>query len=215
MIDLKELNKEQLAALEAQLEAKKKAENEKRIQDLAALETLENDVLTELFPEAQQLSNAIVTFKRKCLDKLEPLVRMKIDYGKAAPEQESYSFKKTDNSVKSVIRYNRTTRYDDGVQAAVSYSKEWLQNQVENEKTKQLVSIIDDFLSRDEKGNYSPSKLLLFVKKAEEIGAELLLKAADAIKQSIYEDMTSISVLFSHKDDMGVERKLPLSATKA
>lgn len=214
-ISLDSLSPEQLAQLETQLQAKQKAEHEQKQKDLEALEVLENDAITELFKEAQPLSSTIASFKRKCLDKLEPLIQMKVNHGKAATEQEQYTFVSRDKKIRGVIRYNKTTRYDDGVQAAIGYAKEWMRDQIADEKSKRLVNLIDGLLSKDQKGNYSPSNLLRFVKEAKEMNEPLIVKAADAIEQSIYEDMTSISVLFAYKDDLGVERKLPLSATKA
>lgn len=214
-ISLDKLSPEAIAQLEEQLKAKQKAEHEQKQKDLDALETLENDAITELFNEAKPLSSTIASFKRKCLDKLEPLIDMKVTHGKAAIEQEQYTFVSKDKKVRGVIRYNKTTRYDDGVQAAIGYAKEWMRDQIADEKSKRLVNLIDGLLSKDQKGNYSPANLLRFVKEAKEMNEPLIVKAADAIEQSIYEDMTSISVLFSYKDDLGVERKLPLSATKA
>lgn len=214
-LDINKLSVDQLAVLEAQLKAKQQAEKEQKQRDKEALETMENDVISELFREAQPLSNSITSFKRKCLDKLEPLVRMKIDHGKAAQGQEQYTFVSKDKKIRGVIRYNSTARYDDGIQAAIGYAKQWMESQITDEKTKHLVNLIDGLLSKDQKGNYSPANLLRFVKEAKEMNEPLILQAAEAIEESIYEDMTSVSVLFAFKDDLGIERKLPLSTTKA
>lgn len=214
-IDLNALSADQLKELEDQLKAKQKKELEQKQKDLETLETLESDAIIELFNKAKPLSNTIIEFKRDFLEALEPLIQMKITLGKAASDQEQYTFNSKDKKVRGVIRYNKTTRYDDGIQAAISYAKEWLQEQVNDDKAKRLVGLIDGLLSKDNKGNYSPANLLKFVKEAEEINEPLILQAAEAIKKSIYEDMTSISVLFDYKDESGVERRLPLSATKA
>ena len=52
-IDIDSMSSEQLAQLEAQLEAKKKAEKEKRMNDLKALDQLEDETVRELVKEAQ------------------------------------------------------------------------------------------------------------------------------------------------------------------
>ncbi len=95
--------------------------------------------ITELFDKAKPLSNKIIEFKRDFLEALEPLIQMKVSLGKAAADQEQYTFNSKNRQIRGVIRYNKTTRYDDGVQAAISYAKEWLQEQVEGEKEKRLV----------------------------------------------------------------------------
>lgn len=214
-IDLSKLSKEQLNAVLLQAEAIRKQENEKRQQDAEALVTLENDIIQEMYADARPISNAIVSFKQKYIGKLQPLIAMKVEHNKARADQETYSFKTIDNRIKTKLRNNRTNRYDDGIQAGIGYAKEWLTAQVDGAKSQQLISIIDDLLAKDNAGNYSPENLMKFVKKAEECGDELLLKASQSIKESIYEEMTSISLLMFEKDDLGIERSIPLSATKA
>lgn len=214
-IDLSKLSKEQLDAVLLQAEAIRKQENEKRQQDAEALVTLENDIILEMYADARPISNAIVSFKQKYIGKLQPLIAMKVEHNKARADQETYSFKTINNRIKTKLRNNRTNRYDDGIQAGIGYAKEWLTAQVDGAKSQQLISIIDDLLAKDNAGNYSPENLMKFVKKAEECGDELLLKASQSIKESIYEEMTSISLLMFEKDDLGIERSIPLSATKA
>lgn len=214
-IDLSKLNSEQLNNVLLQAEALKRQAKEKRERDEQALADLENELVIEMFGEARKISNAIVEFKQKWIDKLRPLIDEKVKYDKAKPEQESYTFKTTDAELKVRMRNNRRIRYDDGIQAGIGFAKEWMQKQVDGEKSKRLISIIDDLLAKDQKGNYSPDNLIKFIKKAEEDGDELLLKASECIKKSIYEEQTSVSLLLFEKDDKGFERPLPLSATKA
>lgn len=214
-IDIDSMSSEQLAQLEAQLEAKKKAEKEKRMNDLKALDQLEDETVRELVKEAQPLSLAIVDFKRRWIERIKPLIEMKISLSKAKNGQEQYQFKTSDGSSSAIIRYNKTDRYDDGINVGIGYAKEWLSQQADTEKSRQLIAIIDDLLSRDRKGNYSPIDLMKFIKSAKEIGDDLMLKAADAVEQCIYEEATSISLLVFCLDEMGVKRQLPLSATKA
>lgn len=214
-IDINKMTPEQLAAIEAQLAEKKRAEKEMRTSELQTLVELENETIIEMIQEAEVLSNSIVEFKRKWIEKLRPLIDMKIGLGKAKADQEQYQFKTSDSECSAVIRYNKTDKYDDGIQVGVGFAKEWLAGQADGEKGQRLVSIIDDLLTRDSKGSYSPVDLLKFIKHAEEVGDELLLKAADAVKQSIYEEATSVSLLAFKRDEKGVKRQLPLSATKA
>ena len=42
-----------------------------------------------------------------------------------------------------------------------------------------------------------------------------LNKAAEAVKKSLYKEMTSVSVRVFKKDELGQMKQLPLSATKA
>lgn len=212
---MSKLSVEELNAVIMQADAIKRQEKERKLQDEQALSQLENDIVLEMYTEAKPLSNAIIAFKQKYIAKLQPLIEMKVKHDKAKADQETYSFKTIDTNVKVRMRNNKRNCYDDGIQAGIGFAKQWMENQVDGEKSKRLISYIDDLLAKDTKGSYSPDSLIKFIKKAEEDGDELLLKASDCIKRSIYEEMTSISILIFEKDDQGIERPLPLSATKA
>lgn len=214
-IDLSKLSEEGLDAVLTQADAIKRQRKELKLRDELAMAQLEDELVTGAFVEAWPISNAIVAFKQKWLEKLLPLIEEKIKYDKAKANQESYTLKTLDAGKKIKVRNNKRNCYDDGIQAGIGYAKQWMSDQVDGEKSKRLISIIDDLLAKDKKGDYSPGNLLKFIKKAEEDGDELLLKASECIKKSIYEEMTSISLLFFEKDDKGIERSLPLSATKA
>lgn len=214
-IDLSKLSEEELNAVLLQAEALKRREKERRERDEQALESLENELVIEMFEEARKLSEGIVRFKQKWIDKLNPLVDEKVKYNKAKAGQGTYTFKTTKADLKVRMFNNRRSRYDDGIQAGIGFAKEWMQSQVDGEKSKRLISYIDDLLTKDQKGNYSPDNLLKFIKKAEEDGDELLLKASECLRKSIYEERTTTSLLLFEKDDKGFDRPLPLSATKA
>lgn len=214
-IDINNMTPEQLAQIEAQLQAKRKAEREKQLEDLKTLAQLENEAIAEMIADAEPICGAVANFKRKWVEGLKPLIAMKIANGKARADQKQYSFKDAESKGSASIRYNETNKYDDGINVGIGYAKEWLSQQANDEKSKQLVSIIDDLLSRNGNGDYTPSDLMKFVKKAKENNDELLLKAADAIIESLYEEQTSVSLVVCKKDEFGVMRQLPLSVTKA
>lgn len=214
-LDIHKLSPEQRAAFEKQLKEAKKAEKEKQKQDIAALVAMECEIVMKLFDMARPLSSRMVAFKKECIDLLMPLIRMKIDFKKAAEDQESYSFFSEDKSMTIRIRFNTTSRFSDEIQFAIESVKQWLADQITDDKTQRLVKLMEKFIVRDKKGNYSAGKLMIFSQQAKEMDEPLLTEAAEAMERSIYETATTISVDFTFKDDLGAERRLPLSTTKA
>jgi hypothetical protein len=214
-VNIQDLTPEQIKELHAQLLEKEKKEIEQRVADRAALADLENDAVLEMMEEVEVLSSAIVNFKQKCIHKLEPLMKMKTDLGKASDKQKSFTFKSKDNSFKFVIDYNDTFKYDDGIHAGIEYAKQWLlETAEENEKSRMMSSMIENLLGKSRGGTYSAENLWLFVNSAEEYNVPLLISAAEAVKKSLYKEMTSVSVKVFKKDEFGY-KQLPLSATKA
>jgi Protein of unknown function (DUF3164). len=215
-MDLLKMTPEEKAQLKAQFEAEDKAAAEKRNADRLALIEMEDSAVIEMLNEVETLSNAIVVFKQQSIKKLEPLMKMKTELGKAADKQRSFSFKTKDGNAKVVVDYNETFKYDDGIHAGVEYAKQWLQEKAEeSEEAKMMTSIIEDLLGRSRAGTYSAENLWTFVNAAEEYDVPLLSAAAEAVKKSLYKEMTSISVRVFKKDEFGQLKQLPLSATKA
>lgn len=215
-IDLASLTTEERAALMAELEAQQKADREKREADRKALTEMENDAVAEVLKQVEDVSNAIVMFKRNCIAKMDPLIKMKAELGKAADKQRTFSFKTSDGSAKIEIVYNETTKYDDGIHAGVEFAKQWLTEKAEeSEESRMMTSIIEDLLGKSRTGTYDVSNLWAFVQSAEEYDVPLLKAAAESVKKSLYKEMTSVSVKVYRKDELGQMRQLPLSATKA
>lgn len=128
------MSKDELNAVIMQADALKRQEKEKKLQDEQALAQLENDLVAEMFADAKPLSNAIVMFKQKWIDKLRPLVDEKIKHNKAKADQESYTFKTEDAEQKVKMRNNKRCCYDDGIQAGIGFTKQWMADQVDGEK---------------------------------------------------------------------------------
>lgn len=214
-VSINDLTPDQLKELQAQFIENQKKEAEQRNADRLALLDLEDGAVGEMMEEVELLSNAIVTFKQRCIHKFEPLMKMKTELGKAAEQQRSFSFKSKDGKAKIVVDYNETTKYDDGIHAGVEYAKQWLaEKAVESEEAKMMTSIIEDLLGKSRGGTYSAENLWMFVNAAEDYDVPLLKLAAEAVKRSLYKELTSVSVKVFKKDEFGY-KQLPLSATKA
>jgi len=214
-VNVGDLTPDQIKELHDQFREQEKKASEQRTADRLALVDLENEVVLEMIEEAETLSLAIVNFKQKWIRKLEPLMKMKTDLGKAADKQKSFTFKTKDGSGKSEIDYNETFKYDDGIHAGVEFAKQWLlEIAEEDEKSKMMSSMIENLLGKSRGGTYSAENLWIFVNAAEEYNVPLLTAAADAVKKSLYKEATSVSVKVFKKEEFGY-KQLPLSATKA
>lgn len=215
-VALPDLTPEQFKELERQFKAKQKADADKKAADRVALMQMEDEAVAEIFGEVEAVSNTIVKFKQRCIEKFKPLMLMKTELAKAADKQRSYSFSTRTKDMKVVIDYNETLKFDDGIHAAMELAKQWLEEQADDsEKMQMMTTIIENLLGQSRTGTYSTDKLLLFVSSAEEFDQPLLDSAAEAVKKALYKEMTSVSVRVFKKDALGQMKQLPLSATKA
>lgn len=213
--DLMNVSEEQRNIIIMQWQAEERKKREEMLLGKNTLIDLEDEAVNEMIQEAEAISNNIADFKRRWIDRLEPLKEMKVMYTKASPNQESYTYGTKDGKKKALVRQNMADRYDDGIQAGIDFAKEWLNAQVVDEKSGMLTDIIEELLAKGGKGTYSPASLMKFVKKANENDDPLLKKAADCILESLREEATSVSIRMWKIDDRGIKRPIPLSATEA
>lgn len=216
-VKLEDLSAADRRQLMADLQAAEKAEKAKREADRHTLIQMENETVDSLMDEVTAVSEAVVNFKRMCIEKFSPLMKMKAELGKASESQRSYSFKTKDGNSKIVIDYNETMKYDDGIHAGVEYAKQWLtEKSVQSEEANMMTTIIENLLGKSRQGTYSPENLWIFVNAAEDYDVPLLKQAAESVKRSLYKELTSVSVKVYRKDAVtGTMVQLPLSATKA
>lgn len=214
LIDISQFSTEQLANIQAQLEAKKKEDEKKKEADREALAKLEDEAVLAIVREAEGLANNIGAFKLATLTKFNPLMDMKVELAKASSEQKSFTFSDSKKKKKVVISYNDAWKCDDGIHVCIEKAKQWMQEvSASSDQAAAIVRIVEKLIaSRD--GSYSTDGIWDLINAAQDIDSPLLKEAADAGRRSLYKEKTSVSVRVYVNEKTGWEQ-LPLSATKA
>lgn len=215
VVDLDSLSPEQLEQLQAQLRAKQEAERAKQEADLQAAKALEWEAVDNLVEEAQRIANNIGAFKSEALKRFTPLINLKEEVGKASANQQSYTFHSQCKKRKITIRYNQVWKCDDGIHVCINLAKQWLgQLASVSEESAVVVNVLEKLISSRDGATYSTEGIWELIEAANSVDNELLQRAAEAGRKSLYKEPSSVSVQVYVHGETGWEQ-LPLSATKA
>lgn len=212
-IDITQLTDEQKKALREQLEAERKAEKEKKAQDLKALEDLAEDTVPKVFETLKKVSESIANAKETTFRTFENYLKLKIEaMGIKARSQQSHTITHGKQSIK--LGYRITDGYTDEANYGLEMVHRFLGTLAKDENSKKLVTSIYRLLQRNGKGDLDSKKVLELKQIADKDFPDTDLQKGVEIIQSSYKPKLSKWFIEAWEiDNVGVERSVPLSMT--
>ena len=212
-----EMTAEELAqwqALKEKQERELKAQKAKEDRD--AYRALAASVVDEAFPRLKELSEKLSAEKQITYESFGVVIDTKNEVvGLSSPGQRSHSFLSSDGRCRIILGHYQRDGWDDTVEAGISKVKEYITSLAGDEKTRELVEIILDLLSRDKQGNLQADKVLLLEKYTETIDNENFREGVAIIKESFRPVRTKDFIRAQEKTGMGKWVDIPLGITEA
>ena len=212
-----EMTAEELAqwqALKEKQERELKAQKAKEDRD--AYRALAASVVDEAFPRLKELSEKLSAEKQITYNSFSAVIDTKNEVvGLSSPGQRSHSFLSSDGRCRIILGHYQRDGWDDTVEAGISKVKEYITSLAGDEKTRELVEIILDLLSRDKQGNLQADKVLLLEKYTETIDNENFREGVAIIKESFRPVRTKDFIRAQEKTGMGKWVDIPLGITEA
>lgn len=212
-----EMTAEELAqwqALKEKQERELKAQKAKEDRD--AYRALAASVVDEAFPRLKELSEKLSAEKQITYDSFGVVIDTKNEVvGLSSPGQRSHSFLSSDGCSRIILGHYQRDGWDDTVEVGIAKVKEYITSLAGDEKTRELVEIILDLLSRDKQGNLQADKVLLLEKYTESIDNENFREGVTIIKESFRPVRTKDFIRAQEKTGMGKWVDIPLGITEA
>lgn len=212
-----EMTAEELAqwqALKEKQERELKAQKAKEDRD--AYRALAASVVDEAFPRLKELSEKLSAEKQITYDSFGVVIDTKNEVvGLSSPGQRSHSFLSSDGRSRIILGHYQRDGWDDTVEVGIAKVKEYITSLAGDEKTRELVEIILDLLSRDKQGNLQADKVLLLEKYTETIDNENFREGVTIIKESFRPVRTKDFIRAQEKTGMGKWVDIPLGITEA
>lgn len=212
-----EMTAEELAqwqALKEKQERELKAQKAKEDRD--AYRALAASVVDEAFPRLKELSEKLSAEKQITYNSFSAVIDTKNEVvGLSSPGQRSHSFLSSDGRCRIILGHYRRDGWDDTVEVGIAKVKEYITSLAGDEKTRELVEIILDLLSRDKQGNLQADKVLLLEKYTETIDNENFREGVTIIKESFRPVRTKDFIRAQEKTGMGKWVDIPLGITEA
>lgn len=214
-IDLADLTPEQRKALALEAREAEQAEAVRREADRKAYKDLISEKVDGLFPNLQLVSDQLAITKRQVYDEFDAALKLKADLYDVPDDQNCHTFinKAATRRIKlgSCLKDN----YDDTVNEGVGMVKGYLSSLAKDKESRMLVKSILKLLSRDQKGNLKPSKVMQLRQMAEESGDESFLDGVCVIERAYHPVRSKAIVRAEYKNELGVWVSIPLGMTEA
>lgn len=212
-IDLKSLTPEQLAELEEQIAAKKRAEKDRIAQEKENYKSMVKAAVREGLHELMQVNNMLSLAKAKIFSDFASIIALKHELFGIKSGQQSHTF--TDEEGSITIGFRILVRYDDTLGTGIAYVRKYLRSLAKDEDSAELVENLETLLRQDANGNLKPNRVLELQAISEKRNNDNLTKGVDIIRKSYKPVRSIIFVEAEIIDKQGKKQTIPLSISSA
>ncbi|MDR0834624.1 MAG: DUF3164 family protein [Candidatus Symbiothrix sp.] len=218
-MNINELSNEQLAALEAQLEEKKRKERENEAQERDTLKQLQHEFVEKFFPKLTEIARNLTLSKSEIFDNTADILSLKKQVYKTSDEafekQQTHTLSTRNFEKTIIIGYNVVDDWDsDLVSSGVDGVNKWLTGKL-NDTNQDLVDMIRDLLRPNKDGILKANRVIELYKRAVKIGDSELIKHVQTIQEAYMPKKTSTFVKAKYKGENGQDIWINLSMSSA
>lgn len=211
-IDITQLSPEQKRDLAKQLSDQKKAEKEKRAEDLKALDELAAETMPASMKILIEASEALAKAKAKVFQDFEIYLKQKIETIGVRSNQQTHTITVGNESIK--LGYRITDGYGENAAYGIAMVHKFLGSLGKDDNSKKVLSIAYRLLQRNGNGDLDSKKVLELRQIADKDFPETDFQRGVELIQSEYKPKVSKWFIeATHKDGTGIEKNIPLSIT--
>ena len=213
-MDLDKLSASELAELEARIEAKKRAEKQKREDDINAYKDSVDEFVRKMYGILQPLSDKLAEAKNLVFSEANAIIDMKESLYDTKVDRHSNTFTTSDGKLTLSLGYRTVDGWSDDAEAGIAKMKDYMKSLSKDENGAKQNKIIMELLAKDKKGNLKLSSIVQLERHANEFGDPLFIEAVKIIKDSYRPQETSQFISLTYKDEHGVKHSVPLSLSR-
>lgn len=150
--------------------------------DRDAYKALVEERVPEVVKCLMNLEASLILSKAEAFNAFRDIIQLKQEVYGVKEQQQSHTFTSGDYSIQ--LGYRVLAGWDDTVNIGVAKVKKFITSQVDDEKTKHLVSGILRLLKTDKQGNLNPARVMEMKQLAEEWGDIELMDGVDIIMKA-------------------------------
>lgn len=210
-INLDNLNADQLAQLEQQLEAKKKADKARIQADREAYTELVDETVRSMVKRLQNLSSEMAAVKAEVFAAFDSIIKTKEELFKVKLDRRSDTFTTRDGQMSIQLGYRTLDAYDDTVDAGIAKVKEYLATLAKDDNSAALVDTVMSLLAKNRKGELKASRVLELERLAAKSGSPEFMDGINTIKAAYKPVKSGQFISVTIKNDEGKDENLPLS----
>lgn len=213
-IDLGQLSPEQLEELKRQLAEKERNAEKKKREDREAYKQLVDETVESVFGELGEVAAALQTKKNAVLDQMQRVISLKDELFGIKDGQATHTFTTSDGKLSLCVGFRTVNDYDATLGNGIAKVKEYIASLATDDKTGELVEMIESLLRTDKNGNMKPNRVLELSKLAAKID-NVGFREGVAIIQQAYTPRKSSTFITAWENTEEGKRYLPLTMTNA
>ena len=214
-MNIEELTPEQREALRAQFEAEKAAQAAEREQREGEYKSLVSDTVDALIKPLREASEALARTKTYVVGELATLIGLKQDLYGVRDEQKTHTFTNKAGTFRITIGTYCRDAWDETVSSGEALIRQAIRKLGTDAKTRALVKVIFDLLSKDKAGNLKINSVFRLRKYAKEIQDADFDEGLRIISASYRPERTKIYILAEMKNELNAWVSIPLGMTEA
>ncbi len=216
-INFSDLSREQQEQLMAQAAAENRKQQEAVKAERDTYKELVHDAVVGNVKYLQEVSAGLSKSKACVFNDFRGLIKMKTElFGLKDKEQRSHTFSSKDGMQRVTLGYYVTDNYDDTVNVGIEKVQAYISALATDERSKQLVSMVNKLMAKDNQGNLKASRVLQLKKHAEESGDAAFIDAVGIIEAAYRPIKSRQFIRAEYKDAESNEWKsVPLGITEA
>jgi hypothetical protein len=212
-MDINLLTTEEKAAIKAQLEAEATAERERIDSERKNYKQLVNTTVAEQIVKLQNASSTLSKLKADVYGAFSTLIELKNElYNSKKSNQMSHTFTDAQGST-ITIGFRTVDKFDDTLDMGIAKIGKYIDSLNTDEKSAKLVSMINNLLKKDTKGNLKPNRILDLENLANNLNDPLFTEGVAIIRESYKPDRSSIFIEAEMSGLLGKKINVPLSIT--
>lgn len=197
----------------AEKENKQRAEKTK--QDRETYKELVDETINSVFSRLEKASENLSVIKKDVYDAFQKALTLKSDIFQGRAENKSNTFTNKDSTRRITLGQYETDGYDDTVNEGVMKAKRYISSLAKDDDSNMLVREFMKLLSKDQKGNLKPSKVMRLREMAEESQDEEFLDGVRIIGEAYRPQVSKFYIKAEKKDAIGAWVSVPLGITEA
>lgn len=172
--------------------------------------------IDEIFIDLMRTSSLLVIAKKRAFDTFHTAIDMKTKLFNVKPEQRTHTFTNSKGDKRIMVGNYTNDNYRDTVNEGIAIVKEVAESLVKDDESRALVNAILNLLSKDQKGNLKPSRVIQLRQLSEELQNDRLLEGINIIEESYQPIVSKTFVRCDFKnEETNAWVNVPLGITEA
>jgi hypothetical protein len=209
-MDISKFSEQEIAELQAQLDARRDSERRKREEDIETYRSMIEQFCDTTFSRLNALSGNMREAKDRTFADAEALIRMKESLYNVKVDRHSNTFTSKDG-ISITVGCRTNEGWDDTVDAGIEKVKEFLSSLAKDEDSAKLYDIVMRLLAKDRKGNLKAQAMLQLEQYAAKFNDPIFSEGVKIIRDSYRPVETCQFISVKYKDSKGRQHSLPLS----